>query len=396
MRLDGESMIIHPKETRKLIGIVIMCACAILPCTLLLNSNMDLMRIRDLIIDPESLIVYELALNSGYMIAAIAGGALALTTAIMLFFYIKHYIDTHRSEIGILKAMGYSNWKIAKSFWVFGMSVFIGAVIGFSFAFIIMPAFYREMRSDWILPDVHLHFNPLLVLYLIILPTLTFTLIAIFYSYFKLKRPPLELITGKGSKVIRGRKQKCNKDKDLPFLRELKQSTVRSRFSLVFFVGFASFCYANIVQMALGITDMAGDVIAIMMLGIGLALAFTTMFIAVMTVIKGNAKTIAMLRVFGYSNRDCSNTIINGYRPVACVGFIIGTAYQFGLMRMVIALFFDNAVFENSVVNIPEHSFNVPAFIITLVSFILFYEIFMKYCSTKIKRISLKEIMQTE
>ncbi|MFQ6968828.1 MAG: FtsX-like permease family protein [Subdoligranulum sp.] len=50
----------------------------------------------------------------------------------MLLFYIKHYIDTHKKELGILKALGYSNIKIAKSFWVFGISIFIGTVTGYA------------------------------------------------------------------------------------------------------------------------------------------------------------------------------------------------------------------------------------------------------------------------
>ena len=381
-------MIVRPKDTVKLLGIVMMCACAVLPCTLFLNSNIDLKRIEYLITDPEALTLYSLTLQSGYVTASVAGFALALTTIIMLFFYIKNYIDTHKSEIGILKALGYSNWKIAKGFWIFGLSVFTGAVIGFCVAFIMMPKFYRDMRSDGIMPEISLHFNAELVLFLIILPTALFAFIAVLYSYRKLKRPPLELITGKGGKVLKVKKQK-NSNKDLTFLHELKQSTVKSRPSLVFFIGFASFCYANMVQMSLGISELGSKMMSVMMLGIGLALAFTTMFIAVTTVIKGNAKAIAMLRVFGYSDKDCANAILNGYRFTSCVGFIIGTAYQYFLMRMMMSMFYDSSVFD-----IPEHKFDVPALIITLISFVVIYEVFMKVFAARIKQISLKEIMQ--
>ena len=118
-------MIIRPKDAAKLLGIVIMCACAVLVCTLFFNSNMDLARVKDQITEPEDLILYEITVSSGNMTSAVTGGALGITTVIMLFFYIKHYIDTHKSELGILKALGYSNFKIAKSFWVFGLSVFM-------------------------------------------------------------------------------------------------------------------------------------------------------------------------------------------------------------------------------------------------------------------------------
>ena len=42
----------------------------------------------------------------------------------------------------------------------------------------------------------------------------------------------------------------------------------------------------------------------VMMLVIGLVLAFTTLFLAITTVINGNTKTIAMMRVFGYSQKN--------------------------------------------------------------------------------------------
>ena len=144
--------------------------------------------------------------------------------------------------------------------------------------------------------------------------------------------------------------------------------------------------------MSFSIGELGGsDMMAVMMAGIGVVLAVTTLFIAVTTVIKGNSKNIAMLRVFGYSDRECGNAILSGYRPVTYVGFAIGTAYQYGLMRMMIALYFDN-----DVLGLPEYSFDVQAFVIALVSFVVFYEAFMLIYRARIKRIPLKEIMQAE
>jgi predicted lysophospholipase L1 biosynthesis ABC-type transport system permease subunit len=128
-----------------------------------------------------------------------------------------------------------------------------------------------------------------------------------------------------------------------------------------------------------------------MMAVIGIVLAVTTLFLAVTTVIKGSAKTIAMLRVFGYSDRECGGAILSGYRPAAYVGFAIGTAYQHGLMKVMMSLFFDN-----SVLDLPEYNFNVQAFFIALVSFAALYEIFMLVFTKRIKRIPLKEVMQEE
>ena len=391
-RLDGDDMIIRPKDVIKLLGIVIMCACAVLVCTLFLNSNIDMERIKDQITDPEIMMIYDLTVSSSNLTCAVTSGALGLTTAVMLLFYVKHYIDTHKPELGILKALGYSNWKIAKGFWVFGLSVLTGTAIGFGLAFALMPMFYREQVNDGIMPDVSIHFNPILLVYLVILPAFVFSLMAVLYSYRKLKRPALELIRGSNKAKIRKTKTTGKTKTDVLFLRELEQSTLRSRFSLVFFVWFAAFCYAATVVMSFSISEIgASDMMAVMMAGIGVVLAVTTLFLAVTTVIKGNAKTIAMLRIFGYSDRECSGAILSGYRPVTYIGFALGTAYQHGLMKLMMFLFFDN-----SVLGLPEYRFDMQAFIVALVSFVVIYELFMLVYARRIKRVSLKEVMMEE
>jgi putative ABC transport system permease protein len=354
-----------------------------------LNSNIDMLRIEYQITDPDLMILFEMTLAAGRLTSAVTGGALALTTVVMMLFYIKHHIDTHKSELGILKAMGYSGLKIAINFWVFGLSVLAGAGAGFGGAFALMPAFYREMRTGTPLPDTPLHFNPILVVGLVILPAVAFALLGVLYSYFKLKRPALELIKGKSKAVFRKSKPFTKVDRNIPFLHELKRSTVRSRFSLVFFIWLASFTFATCVVMSFSIADVgAGEMMAAVMAIIGIVLAVTILFISVTTVIKGNSKTIAMLQVFGYSERECAKAMLSGYRPIALVGFAIGTAYQHGLMLMMIHLFFDEVA--------PDYSFNVQAFVIAFVSFSLLYEIFMMVYSKKIKRIPLKQVMQED
>ncbi len=383
-------MIIRPKDTIKLVGVLVMCACAVLVCTLFLNFSIDLAKIKGQITGPENLLIYDLIVSSGQMVSAVTGGALALTTLVMLVFYIKHYIDTHKPEFGILKALGHSNWKIARGFWVFGLSVFVGAAIGFALAFAFMPVFYQVQLEDTMFPELPLQFNPKLVLYLILLPALVFAALAILYSYRKLKRPPLELIRGKAK--VKTRKSKPGKHKDRPFLRDLMFDTLRSRKSLVFFVWLSAFVYAATVVMSFSISVVGGaNMMAVMMAVIGVILAVTTIFLAVSTVISANAKSIAMLRVFGYSERECAGAILSGYRPVTYVGFLIGTAYQHGLMLLMMELYFGNDALA-----LPDYEFNVKAFCIAGISFVVLYEVFMFFYAKRIKRIPLKEVMAEE
>ncbi len=380
-------MIIQWKDAAKLLGVFIISCCAVFVCTLFMNFNIDIVRVKDLITSETTMAFYDAQVLMGKVTSAVSGGCLFITSVIMLFFYIKHYIDVHKEELGILKALGYSNFKIAKGFWVFGFSIFMGTAVGFCSSFALMPTFYKVMNEDAILPKIPLHFNMVLVLYLIALPTVVFVLLAVIYSYYKLKSPVLELLKGKSEAVGKKRKSKQLQHSERTFLQELKQSTVKSRSSLIFFIAFASFCYSDMMQMSFSMEEFASPMFAVILIVIGLILACTTLFLAITTVVNANTKTISMMKIFGYSLRECSDAILNGYRPFAYIGFAIGTIYQYGLMKTMISMF------SQSVENIQEYNFDVKAFIIVLISFAFIYEMIMFCYAARIKKISIKEIM---
>lgn len=286
-----------------------------------------------------------------------------------------------------MKALGYSNISIAKNFWVFGVSVFIGTAIGFSAAFPMMPSFYRVQNEDKILPEYSVHFHPTLALYLVVLPTIVFSFLAIFYAYLKLKKPALELLREKTQTKSKIRKQKESRNGEEAFLEELRKDTVRSRKTLVFFIVFASFCYSAMTQMSFSMKELSSIMMAVMIILIGIILACTTLFLAITTIIKDNTKTIAMMRVFGYQQTECCRAILGGYRPMAYIGFAVGTIYQYALLKIMVSVVFKD------IGNVPEYNFDVPSMIVSLMSFLAIYEIVMYRYTEKIKKISIKEIM---
>lgn len=380
-------MIISPKDTVKLFGISVMTLCAVFVCALFLNFNIDIKLVKDLITSSEVMAFYDAQTAIGKVISAISGGCLALTSIIMLFFYIKQYIDTHHKELGILKALGYSRIRIAKSFWVFGLSVFVGAALGFCSSYLLMPIFYRVMNEDKILPETPLHFNPILAVYLVVLPTLVFTVLSMVYAFYRLKRPALELLRGK-QETTKKRIKKAKKEKtETSFLQELKRSNVKSRPVLAFFIAFAAFCYSDMIQMTFVMKDIASVLFAAIILIIGIVLAFVILLLSVTTVVNANSKNISIMKVFGYSFRECSNAVLRGYRPLAWIGFAVGTVYQYVLIKMMLG------IFASTTAEIPEFEFNIAGFFITLVSFLIIYEVTMYVYSIRIRNISVKEIM---
>ena len=133
--------------------------------------------------------------------------------------------------------------------------------------------------------------------------------------------------------------------------------------------------------------ELASEMMGIMMLMIGIILACTTLFLAMTTVIKGNTKTIAMMRVFGYTQKECCHALLSGYRPLSYIGFAIGTIYQYMLLRIMVDIVFKDMD------GIPVYEFDLPVMLISLAFFAVIYEVVMYVYSEKIKKIPVKEIM---
>ncbi len=379
-------MIVSIKDSVKLFGISIMACCAVAVCHMFLNYHMDLTAISHLIQGPTAKVFYDAQLMTAKVVCAVCGGCLGLTTIVMLFFYIKHYIDSHAKQIGILKALGYSDMKIAKGFSIFGSSVFVGCLAGYLLSFALMPRFYELQNKDGFLPDMEIGQHWILFVLLVLLPTVAFALIAVVNSLLKLRQPCMHLL--KGIVKTKG-KARHTKDKDT-FVAEMRSTVLRSRKTLVFFVLFSSFCFSAMVQMSFSMKDLSSEMMGAMMLIIGLVLAVTTMYIAVTTVIRSNQKNVAMMRVFGYDDTQCKRAILDGYRPAAYLGFVIGTAYQYLLLVVMV-----NIVFAG-VEGVPDFKFDVPMFFITLAAFIVLYEGIMVAYGHSLKKVPLKQVMSEE
>lgn len=159
MRLDGDRVLIRFKDAFKLIGISVVLGCAVLVCTMFLNFYLDVQAIQNEITSELSMIFYNAQVSTAKVVCLVSGGCLLITSVIMLLFYIRQYIEAHKKELGILKALGYSNLRIARSFWVFGMSALAGAAIGFAGAFLLMPQFYALQNEDKMLPEMMIQFH---------------------------------------------------------------------------------------------------------------------------------------------------------------------------------------------------------------------------------------------
>lgn len=380
-------MIVSIKDAAKLFGISVIVLCSVWVCSMFVNFRLDIAGIEDMIATEEGMICYEAQVSTVKVVCLTAGGCLLATSVVMLFFYIKHYIDAHKKELGILKALGYSNLRIARDFCAFGVSVLIGAIFGLLGAYLMMPSFYRLQNRDNYLPEYTVGFHLQIPLFFAVLPAIAFALLAVFYAYLKLRCPALSLLRESSRKSKKIKKARKRSIENKPFLDDLKRSTLSSNKTLAFFMAFASFCYSAMTQMSFSMKDLSSEMMGVMMLVIGLVLAFVSLFLSVTTVVRSNTKTIAMMRVFGYSEKECSRAVLGCYRPISYIGFAVGTVYQYALLRLMVDIVFSDFP------DMPEYRFDVQMMLVSLLSFAILYETVMLVYARKIRCVPLKEVM---
>ena len=198
-------MVIRLKDTAKLFGITIIACCAVFVCTLFLSYNIDLAAIKDEIVTEAGTEMYNAQVLMGRVIAAVSGGCLIATSVVMLLFYVKNYISTHGKELGILKALGYSNIKIARHF--LGIRAFgicrmrRGICYGLSLPSDILSKTAPNLQT--LIPALKVQFHPLLTFALVGAPTIAFAVISVLFAYLKLKSPVLDLLRERQNVKVR-------------------------------------------------------------------------------------------------------------------------------------------------------------------------------------------------
>lgn len=382
-------MIVSIKDTYKLVGLMVIMACAAFVSNLFLNFNLDLAAIETLLL-PEQQAIYDASVTVAAASCAISGCCLVMAAIVMLMFYIKNYVSSHEKQLGVLKALGFSNIRIARNFWVFAIAVAMGAILGYALSFAVFPEFYRWQNSAGDLPKITMTFHGELLVYLVILPSIVFGALAVLFALLRLRCPVMSLLREDRKERV-DKKHSARKEKprakERPFLQELGLSTVRSRPSLVFFMIFAPFCFSAMIQMGFAMGEYSSEFITIIMLTIGIVLAIAIMFLACSAVVNANAKTIAMLKVNGYSFKHCAAAILGGYIPFAFLGFALGTGYEYALM-----IFMVNIVYAD--IGIGKFTFDWMLLLYTFLAFVVAFTAVMVMYAYAIKRTSVKIIMQ--
>ena len=374
-------MIVGVKDGFKFIGVAVVCACATFVLTFFLNYRLDALAVDAGTLSEEARALYDAQLVSAKITCAVTGGCLALIAAALTVFYVGVYIDSRAQRLGVLKALGYSDGRLAAGFLAFGLSVIVGSAAGHGAGYAFSPIVYRLM-SDGLIP-LTLRYHTTLTGCLVLLPTALFAALAALCALVKLRRPALSLIRGKAEREKHGKDGRAERS----FLRDCMLKTPARSKLLTFFVAIAGFCYGTMLQMSQTMKELSSVTMGAVMLLIGVVLSVTAFALAMTSLTRANAKTVALMRAYGYSLSECGAAVFGGFRLFAYLGFAVGTVYQYGLLKLMTAVVF------RGVAGMPAYTFDVKAFFVTLATFLVLYEAAIAFFTYRIGKTPLKNFI---
>ena len=379
------------KDLYRLVVVSVISFCAVFVTNLFLNFYLDISLLDQTNWLPEIQAAYDAQVVISWLIASISGAVLSLTSMLLLFFYIRQFIDQHKPELGILKAMGYKNWEISRKFWIFSLPVGLGTGVGYFSSFAMMPHFYQLRNQSGVLPEITIMQHWSLFLFLVVLPTLAFTALAVLCASYYLRLPALDLLK-RVSSSQKSPKRKATKKirKDRSFLKDFSASLLWSRKLLIFFVIFGSMCFSAMIQLSYGMKELTDEIIQSMMMSIGTVLSVAILYLSLGVLLQENQETLAIMKVFDYSKNECRKSLFAPYRFLAFLGFVLGTGYQYGIMQLLLRLM------EKSIAQKVEYDFDFGVCLITLLVFTLVYESFIYLSSRKIDQLTIKQVMLGE
>lgn len=379
------------KDLYRLVVVSIISFCAVFVTNLFLNFYLDIRLLDQTNWLPEIRAVYDAQVAISWLIASISGAVLSLTSILLLFFYIRQFIDQHKPELGVLKALGYKNWEIARKFWLFSLPIGLGTAVGYLSSFAMMPHFYQLRNQSGVLPEITIRQHWPLFLFLVVLPTLAFSGLAILYATYYLRLPALDLLKRvSSSQKLPKRKVTKKIRKDRPFLKDFSASLLWSRKSLIFFVIFGSMCFSAMIQLSFGMKELTDETIQIMMMSIGTVLSVAILYLSLGVLLQENQETLAIMKVFGYSRNECHKSLFAPYRFLAFLGFVLGTGYQYGIMQLLLRLM------EKSIAQKVNYDFDFGVCLMTLLVFVLVYESLIYLSNRRLDQLTIKQVMLGE
>ncbi|MBO5525251.1 MAG: FtsX-like permease family protein [Clostridia bacterium] len=367
------------KDLRKAFGLSFVVLCAVYLGALFESFRLDQLELDPSAFDELAKALYEAQLAQAKMMNIIALGVIGAFAVVTLVFSVSKYVDDNRANMGILKAIGYTDFQISVKFVLFGLNALVGGLVGYLACLATVPAFYAEMNEGSGYPAVTFSFRLSVPLFYVVVPAVAFSLLGVLFAYRKLKRSPLDLIRGTERQ---GKTKKMKEGKT--FLSTLRKTVLFRHGSLILFVGFAALCFGGTVQMSFSMDGFGvSPMFFWMMFLIAILLGVSVLYLAFSFLFQANKEYVSLLKAFGYSDAECVKALFGGYVSVSVIGFAVGTVYQIGIIYLIIELFKDVAELT--------YTFSVNGFFIALGLFVFTFAVIALYFFKKLKLLTLKK-----
>ena len=134
-------------------------------------------------------------------------------------------------------------------------------------------------------------------------------------------------------------------------------------------------------------TDVYG-ILSAMLFICGLVIGTITFMLSLFSVVQSNRHYISLMKVLGYTQKECNFTIISGYRKVDILGFAISIPYTIILSTIMFRL-----ISVNSDMAYPT-SINIISIICCLFITIGIVEVILWFFKKRLQKVSFREIME--
>ena len=200
----------------------------------------------------------DLEIKADKVISNIFVSFLLLITAIIIVLIVRKRINGERKQIGVLKALGYSPFKIANSYLVYPIIISIsGSIIGTILGYFLYPYLLNFYRGYFNIPFVTEPLNMYYVIMVVVIPLVALVLLTYLSCIQLINKKPLDLLTEGNHLKVNGFSRLINKSlKPLPFKSRFKYSLAFRSIGKLFAVAIAVFSVGLLITFSFIVTTM--------------------------------------------------------------------------------------------------------------------------------------------
>lgn len=149
-----------------------------------------------------------------------------------------------------------------------------------------------------------------------------------------------------------------------------------------------SISHAENIRSAVESSNQIYILLSVFFLITGIIIGVTILVLSMRSVVENYKKYIAIMKINGYTEKECSGTVLKGFRTVSLIGYLISVPYTLVLCKIMFSLISKGAIMYFPV------EINVWALLICLVGTAVVTELIINLFALRLRRIAFREIIE--